>query len=240
MCVFVARDQHSLFKTIAVTWDSANSPPKRNCFSHEWVGESLNEFGLAGIGTMKRALTILAAAATGTLMVTAPALASDEVSASKILDSIYASLGMEDEAADVETSRNGFFVGVHSSLGADSGLSAAAAGMAIPLAIDTSADSVAANGYYVYTTNFSLGTYVGGGFGRFNLSDDPLLNPSLPQGNYGVQGMAGLTYSFTPSMVLGLEYRFSESVQNNNFSSTTMPEGERDQSVTLRFDFLLN
>ena len=189
---------------------------------------------------MKRALTILAAAATGAFMVTAPALASEEVSASKILDSIYSSLGMEDEAAEIETSRNGFFVGVHSSLGADSGLSAAAAGMSIPLTINTSTDSIAANGYYVYTTDFALGTYVGGGFGRFNLADDPLLNSTIPQGNYGVQGMAGLTYSFTPSMVLGLEYRFSESVQNNNFTTTTVPEGERDQTVTLRFDFLLN
>jgi opacity protein-like surface antigen len=52
--------------------------------------------------------------------------------------------------------------------------------------------------------------------------------------------MAGFTYSFSPSMVLGLEYRYSESVQEYNFSSATLPPGEHDQSVTLRFDFLLN
>ena len=189
---------------------------------------------------MKRALTILAATAAATYAVSMPARTAEEVSASRILDSIYASLGMEDDAAEVEVSRNGFFVGIHSGLGAESGLAPIAAGMSIPLSMDERAESITANGYYVYTTNWSLGTYVGGGFGKFNLSDDPLLNPALPRGNLAVQGMAGLTYSFTPSMVLGLEYRFSESVQNNNFSSSTLPEGEQDQSVTLRFDFLLN
>lgn len=189
---------------------------------------------------MKRALAILAATAVGTMMVSAPALAADEVSASHILDSIYASLGMDETVPDIETSRNGFFVGIHSGLGAESGLAPAAAGISIPLALDTHAESITANGYYVYNTDFALGTYVGGGFGRFNLADDLLLNPSLPRGNLAVQGMAGLTYSFTPSMVLGLEYRYSESVQNNNFSASTLPAGEQDQSVTLRFDFLLN
>jgi opacity protein-like surface antigen len=52
--------------------------------------------------------------------------------------------------------------------------------------------------------------------------------------------MAGLTFAFSPSMVLGLEYRYSETVQNNQFSTTTAPEGSQDQTVTLRFDFLLN
>jgi opacity protein-like surface antigen len=190
---------------------------------------------------MKRAATILAAATAGALLASVPARAADEVSASRIIDSIYASLGMEDEVAELETSRNGFFVGVHSGYGADSGLSPIVAGLATPLSLDTSyQDTIAANGYYVYTTDFSLGTYVGGGFGRFNLSDDPLLNPALPRGNYGVQGMAGLTFAFSPSMVLGLEYRYSETVQNNQFSTTTAPEGTQDQTVTLRFDFLLN
>ena len=189
---------------------------------------------------MKRALTILAVTAAGAIAASASARADEEVKADRILNSIYNSLGMAEAAPEIETSRNGFFVGVHSGLGAESGLAPAAAGMSIPLDINDRADSITANGYYVYTTDWSLGTYVGGGFGKFNLSDDPLLNPALPRGHLAVQGMAGLTYSFTPSMVLGLEYRFSESVQNNNFSSTTLPPGEQDQSVTLRFDFLLN
>jgi opacity protein-like surface antigen len=190
---------------------------------------------------MKRAVTILAATAVGTFLVSAPAFAADEVSASRILDSIYSSLGMDESGTDVETSKNGFFVGVHSGFGAESGIAAASAGLSIPLNMDVSPESITANGYYVFNTDFSLGTYVGGGFGRFNLGDDLLLNQSLPRGNFAVQGMAGLTYSFTPGMVLGLEYRYSEAVQGNYLAQTTLPTtGEQDQSVTLRFDFLLN
>jgi opacity protein-like surface antigen len=190
---------------------------------------------------MKRALIILAATAVGTLMASAPAIAADEVSASRILDSIYSSLGMDEAASDIEISKNGFFVGIHSGFGAESGLAPAAAGLSIPLNMDVSPESITANGYYVFNTEFSLGTYVGGGFGRFNLGDDLLLNQAMPRGNFAVQGMAGLTYSFTPGMVLGLEYRYSEAVQGNNLAQTTLPTaGEQDQSVTLRFDFLLN
>ena len=69
---------------------------------------------------MKRAMTIITAATVGTLLVSAPAFAADEVNASRILDSIYASLGMDEAPADVETSKNGFFVGIHSGLGAES------------------------------------------------------------------------------------------------------------------------
>lgn len=189
---------------------------------------------------MKRAAIILAATAVGTFMVAAPAFAADEVNASRILDSIYASLGLDEAPADVETSKNGFFVGIHSGLGAESGIAPAAAGLSIPLNMEVNPESITANGYYVFNTDFALGTYVGGGFGRFNLGDDMLLNQSLPRGNFAVQGMAGLTYAFTPGMVLGLEYRYSESVQGNNLAPTTLPPGEQDQSVTLRFDFLLN
>jgi opacity protein-like surface antigen len=115
-----------------------------------------------------------------------------------------------------------------------------ASGLSSPLLFDRGVeDSITANGYYVYQTNFSLGTYVGGGFGRFNLVDNALLNPSAPRGNYGVQGMAGLTFAFSPSMVLGLEYRYSETLPSSA-AATTTPDGEQDESVTLRFDFLLN
>lgn len=189
---------------------------------------------------MKRAVTILAATAVGTILASAPAFAADEVKASTILDSIYSSLGMEETVTDVEISKNGFFVGIHSGLGAESGLAPIAAGMSIPLDMNVQAESVTANGYYVYNTDFALGTYVGGGFGRFNLGDDAYFNPALTRGNLAVQGMAGLTYAFAPNMVLGLEYRYSESVQSGNFANPATPAGERDQSVTLRFDFLLN
>jgi len=190
---------------------------------------------------MKRALTILAATAACAFTASAPARAAEEVSADRILTSIYTSLGMADEAADVETSRNGFFVGVHAGMGSDSGIAPATAGMAIPLDIDGLPDSLAANGYYVYNTGWSLGTYVGGGFGKFNLSNDPLLDRAVQSGTLAYQGMAGVTYAFTPSMVLGLEYRYSEPFQNN-LTSSTLPQqqGDQDQSVTLRFDFLLN
>jgi opacity protein-like surface antigen len=190
---------------------------------------------------MMRASTSLAAAAAGVLLFTAPAFASGEVSASRILSSVYASLGMDNKPAEIETSRNGVFFGVHAAVGPDSGLLPFASGLSAPLLLDRGfEDSITANGYYVYQTNFSLGTYVGGGFGRFNLVDNALINPSAQRGNYGVQGMAGLTFAFSPSMVLGLEYRYSETVQNNALVSTTTPGAQQDESVTLRFDFLLN
>jgi opacity protein-like surface antigen len=190
---------------------------------------------------MKRAGSILTAAAAGLILVSAPVHASEEVSASRILSKVYASLGMDDEMSDVEPSRNGIFFGVHSNVGPDSGLIPVASGFSSPLLFDRGAeDSITANGYYVYQTNFSLGTYVGGGFGRFNLVDNALLNPSGPRGTYGVQGMAGLTFAFSPSMVLGLEYRYSETMPNSAAVPTTAPNAQQDESVTLRFDFLLN
>lgn len=190
---------------------------------------------------MKRAGSILTAVAAGMILVSAPVDASEEVSATRILTKVYASLGMDDEMSDVELDRNGIFFGVHSTIGPDSGLMPAAVGLSSPLLLDRGTeDSITANGYYVYQTNFSMGTYVGGGFGRFNLVDNALLNPAAQRGNYGVQGMAGLTFAFSPSMVLGLEYRYSETVQNNAFVTTTTPGAQQDESVTLRFDFLLN
>lgn len=191
---------------------------------------------------MKRAASTLAAVAAGSLLLTAPALASEEVSASRILSSIYASLGMDNQPAEIEKSRNGIFFGVHTAVGPDSGILPVASGLSSPLLLDRGfEDSITANGYYVYQTNFSLGTYVGGGFGRFNLVDNALINPTAQRGNYGVQGMAGLTFAFSPSMVLGLEYRYAETMQGNSFATTTTtPGAQQDESVTLRFDFLLN
>lgn len=167
---------------------------------------------------------------------------ADEVStAERILNAVYADLGLSSKEDEVIVSKSGFFVGVHSAIGGDSGLAPAAAGLSIPLENYANVESITANGYYVFTTDWSLGTYVGGGFGKFNLSEDPQINSSLPRGNYAYQGMAGLTYAFSPSMVLGLEYRYSEPVTNSYLSQSTLPGNQQeDQTVTLRFDFLLN
>jgi opacity protein-like surface antigen len=179
--------------------------------------------------------------AAGALTASASAHADELSMAERILNAVYSDLTFSSGTVDAPQSKSGFFVGVHSGMGGNSGLTPSAAGLSIPLNSEFDADSIAANGYYVFTTDWSLGTYVGGGFGKFNLGEDPLLNSALPRGNFGYQGMAGLTYSFTPSMVLGLEYRYSEPVNNPYFSQATLPRNEEeDQSVTLRFDFLLN
>jgi opacity protein-like surface antigen len=187
---------------------------------------------------MKRAATILAVATAGA-MASVPAHAAEQSLADRIVNSIYADLGMSAKA-DEPNKRSGFFVGVHQGLGAESGLAPVAAGLSIPLNTDETPESVTANGYYVFTTDWSLGTYLGGGFGKFNLNDDPLLNAALPRGNFAYQGIAGLTYSFTPSMALGLEYRYSETVESQYLQQSTVPQQEENQSVSLRFDFLLN
>lgn len=192
---------------------------------------------------MKRAVTILAVTAAGAFAASTPARAEEMSLADRILNAVYADLGMSALADDepITAERNGFFVGVHSGLGAESGVSPLAAGLSVPLNTDD-VESITANAYYAYTTDWSLGTYVGGGFGKFNLAQDPLLNNTgVPKGNFAYQGIAGLTYSFTPSMALGLEYRYSEHVENQYLSQSTLPsDQEQNQSVTLRFDFLLN
>jgi opacity protein-like surface antigen len=189
---------------------------------------------------MTRATTILAVTA-GALMASATAHAGELSTADRIINEIYADLGMLAKA-DTQPldKRSGFFVGIHQGLGAESGVSPMAAGLSIPLNMDEPADSITANGYYVFTTDWSLGTYVGGGFGKFNLEQDPLNADALPRGNFAYQGIAGLTYSFTPSMALGIEYRYSEAVDANFLQQSTVPDQEENQSVTLRFDFLLN
>jgi opacity protein-like surface antigen len=103
----------------------------------------------------------------------------------------------------------GFFVGVHSGLIADSGLAPKVAGLQLPADSGATASGVMANGYYVYTTDWSIGTYVGAGLGTLNMGADPFLSldtTAAPELAY--QGMAGVTYQFSPSMALGLEYRY--------------------------------
>lgn len=187
---------------------------------------------------MKRAMTILTVAAAGAFTASVPAYASDESSADRIISAIYADLGMT-AVTDEPQKRGGFFVGIHSTLGSDTGVAPAAAGLSVPL-LDSGADSIMANGYYVFSPGWSLDTYVGGGLGKTNLGDQFLLNEALPRGTLAYQGMAGVTYSFTPSMTLGLEYKYSDQFNNPLFTQTTPRDDARDQSVTLRFDFLLN
>lgn len=189
---------------------------------------------------MLRATTILAVTTAGALVATVPARAAETSFADRIVNAIYGEVGLTARAAEPENKRDGFFVGIHQGLGAESGVSPMAAGISIPLNMSEPVDSITANGYYVFTTDWSLGTYVGGGFGKFNLTEDPLSESAIPRGNFAYQGVAGLTYSFTPSMALGLEYRYSEAVDANFLQQTTVPEQEENQSVTLRFDFLLN
>jgi len=190
---------------------------------------------------MKRAAAILAVAA-GAFLASAPARAEEPSLADRILNAVYADLGMSAKAADEDllAPKSGFFVGLHSGFGADTGVAPLAAGLSVPLNTDD-ADSITANAYWAYTTDWSLGTYVGGGIGKLNLLDDPLSPVYAPKGNFAYQGMAGLTYSFTPWMAMGLEYRYSEQFENRYLSDNTLPaDQEKDQSVTLRFDFLLN
>lgn len=187
---------------------------------------------------MNRAAMILAMAA-GALAASLPARAQEPSLADRILNAVYADLGTSGTTDEPINQKNGFFVGVHSGFGADSGVAPLAAGLSVPLNMDD-VDSITANAYYAYTTDWSLGTYVGGGFGKFNLMDDPLSPAALPKGNFAYQGMAGLTYSFTPWMAMGLEYRYSEQVEMRYLQQSTLPADEKDQSVTLRFDFLLN
>jgi hypothetical protein len=189
---------------------------------------------------MKRAVTILAVAAAGAFSASVPAHAGDVSTADRIVNAVYADLGMT-ARADEPQKKGGFFVGLHSGLGADTGIAPAAAGLSVPL-LDQGAESITANGYYVFSPGWSLDTYVGGGFGKMNLGDQPLLLSQGPAGTYAYQGMAGLSFALSPSMTLGLEYRYSEQFNNPLFTqSTSLPrDDERDQSVTLRFDFLLN
>jgi opacity protein-like surface antigen len=188
---------------------------------------------------MKRAMTIIAVTA-GALAASMPARADETSTAERIMNAVYSDFGFSAKAADEPQKRDGFFVGIHQGLGSESGLSPIAAGLSIPLDMGAPADSITANGYYVFTTDWSLGSYVGGGFGKFNLTEDPLSDSVMPAGNFAYQGVAGLTWSFTPSMALGLEYRYTESVDATFLQQSTIPQEEENQSVTLRFDFLLN
>ena len=140
-------------------------------------------------------MTIIAVTA-GALAASVPARAGETSTADRIMSAVYGEFGLAAKA-DEPQKRDGFFVGIHQGLGAESGLSPIAAGLSIPLDMGAPVDSITANGYYVFTTDWSLGSYVGGGFGKFNLTEDPLSDAMIPNGNFAYQGVAGLTWSFT-------------------------------------------
>jgi opacity protein-like surface antigen len=136
---------------------------------------------------------------------------------------------------DEEASKSGFFVGLQSGLISDSGLAPQVAGY--QGALNTEGRySVTASGYYLLQTDWSINTYVGGGLGAFNLSSDPALATSSL--DFGYQGIAGVTYQFSPRMTLGLEYRYLGSVDpwsRDSFDASTIHD--ESQSVSLRFDY---
>ncbi|HAJ45514.1 MAG TPA: hypothetical protein DCL54_02920 [Alphaproteobacteria bacterium] len=135
--------------------------------------------------------------------------------------------------AAIAAPKRGFFVGLQSGLVADSGLAPIVAGNEFVSLTPSGTHSLMANGYYVYTTEWSIGTYIGGGFGAFDL---PLNTAGLTPSsmNLGYQGMAGVTYQFSNAMTLGLEYRYLNAVEQQ---SRIDPRGDQSETVSLRFDF---
>ena len=167
----------------------------------------------------------------------APAVAcAGQVAPRSFLD-VAIGWGIPSAKADELPQKQGFFVGVQSGLIADSGVGPAVAGLNVPLS-KRNAGSVMANGYYAYVTDWDLGTYVGGGFGQLNLGIDEYSKAGLSR-DYAYQGMAGLTYSFTPAMALGLEYRYAATL-DPLVGPQPLPNEADAQSLTLRFDFVLN
>jgi hypothetical protein len=137
------------------------------------------------------------------------------------------------KADEAQPSKKGFFVGVQSGL-IDSGVGPAVAGVSLNTRNN---GAMMANGYYAYVTDWDLGTYVGGGFGQLNLGIDEYSKAGLSR-DYAYQGMAGLTYSFTPAIALGLEYRYAGTV--DPLIGAQIPNDVEGQSLTLRLGVVLN
>lgn len=138
-------------------------------------------------------------------------------------------------ADETEKSKDGFFIGVQSGLIADSGVGPAVAGISLN---NRGQGAVMANGYYALVTDWDIGTYVGGGFGQLNLGVDDFSRAGISR-DYAYQGMAGLTYSFTPAMALGLEYRYAGTI-DPLMGAQTLPNDTDAQSLTLRLDLQFN
>jgi len=182
-----------------------------------------------------RLSVVIAIASAGALL--APAVACAGQPASRSFLDVALGWGIPAAKAEEVQPKQGFFVGVQSGLIADSGVGPAVAGLRVPLS-SRNAGSVMANGYYAYVTDWDLGSYVGGGFGQLNLGIDEYSKAGLRR-DYAYQGMAGLTYSFTPAMALGLEYRYAATV-DPLIGAQPLPNAADAQSLTLRFDFVLN
>lgn len=133
--------------------------------------------------------------------------------------------------------KRGFFVGLQSGLISDSGLAPVVAGYQGQM-IDDGRWSVTASGYYMYQTDWSIGTYLGGGLGAFNLPMD-LNQTGLTSSSFdlGYQGMAGVTYQFSPRMTLGVEYRYLAPVDQWSHRAIETTVKDESQSVSLRFDY---
>lgn len=181
-----------------------------------------------------RLRVLMTVAAVGAFL--APATACAAETSETFLDVAMGWVMPAARADEVEQSKDGFFVGVQSGLIADSGVGPAVAGIA--LNNQTTGGSVMANGYYALVTDWDIGTYVGGGFGQLNLGIDEYSKAGLRR-DYAYQGMAGLTYSFTPAMALGLEYRYAGTI-DPLMGAQPLPNEVDRQTLTLRFDFVLN
>jgi len=181
-----------------------------------------------------RLSVVMTVAAAGALW--APGIACADPTASKTFVDVAMGWAMPAAKAEESESKQGFFVGVQSGLIADSGVGPAVAGIA--LTNHSTNGSVMANGYYAYVTDWDFGTYVGGGFGQLNMGIDEYSKAGLSR-DYAYQGMAGLTYSFTPAMALGLEYRYAGTI-DPLMGAQPLPGDAEKQSLTLRFDFVLN
>lgn len=132
--------------------------------------------------------------------------------------------------------KRGFFVGLQSGLVSDSGLAPVVAGYEGQL-LDDGRWSVTASGYFMYQTDWSIGTYLGGGLGAFNLPMDLGQGFSSSSLDLGYQGMAGVTYQFSPRMTLGVEYRYLAPVDQWSQNSIDSTIKNDSQSVSLRFDY---
>jgi hypothetical protein len=181
-----------------------------------------------------RLSVVMTVVAAGALL--APAVACADQAPRTFLDVAIGWAIPAAQAQEVQDPRQGFFVGVQSGL-IDSGVAPAVAGISMPLNT-RNAGAVMANGYYAYVTDWDIGTYVGGGFGQLNLGIDEFSKAGASR-DYAYQGMAGLTYSFTPAMALGLEYRYAATI-DPLLGAQPLPNEADAQSLTLRFDFVLN
>lgn len=139
-------------------------------------------------------------------------------------------------AASNAEPKRGFFVGLQSGLISDSGLAPVVAGYQGQLS-EEGRWSVTASGYYMYQTDWSIGTYLGGGFGAFNLPSDATSALASSSYDFGYQGMAGVTYQFSPTMTLGVEYRYLGQVDQWNARTVDTTLKDESQSVSLRFDY---